>query len=106
MLYYVWSTKNGSRIGESVNQKAHPNHPSYSSLLIVTLVITLLLITKSAWAHNIYAPVAAPVLELDAAAYYVAPNGNDSNLGTQAAPFRSIQKAAKLAGPGTTIYLR
>ncbi len=98
-----------------MNKKVHTNQSPYSAshslLLIIPLVITLLLITKSAWAHNlyaaaVYAPIAAPALELAAAAYYVAPNGNDANPGTQTAPFGSIQKAANLAGPGTTIYLR
>lgn len=38
-------------------------------------------------------------------AYYVSPTGSDSNPGTQAAPFRSIEHAASVAGPGTTVHV-
>lgn len=38
--------------------------------------------------------------------YYVAPNGSDSNPGTQAAPFATLQKAHDVANPGDTIYMR
>jgi hypothetical protein len=38
-----------------------------------------------------------------AAEFFVAPNGNDSNPGTQAAPLRTIQRAANLAQPGDVI---
>jgi hypothetical protein len=38
-----------------------------------------------------------------ATTYYVAPNGNDSNAGTQASPFRNIQKAADVVNPGDTV---
>jgi hypothetical protein len=41
-----------------------------------------------------------------AAAYYVAPNGNDSAAGTQAAPWQSIARAQTAAQPGDTVYLR
>jgi pectate lyase-like protein/carbohydrate binding protein with CBM6 domain/uncharacterized protein DUF1565 len=37
---------------------------------------------------------------------YVAPNGNDGNAGTLAAPLQTIQRAVDLAQPGYTIYLR
>lgn len=43
---------------------------------------------------------------LAATALYVAPNGNDSNAGTLAAPLRTIQKAVDLAQSGYTIHLR
>ncbi|GAB3399079.1 right-handed parallel beta-helix repeat-containing protein [Flindersiella endophytica] len=39
-------------------------------------------------------------------AYYVAPNGNDSAAGTQAAPWASIARAQSAAQPGDTVYLR
>lgn len=39
-------------------------------------------------------------------AYYVAPDGNDSNSGTKDKPFFSIHKAVDLAQAGTTIYMR
>nr|WP_202424333.1 hypothetical protein [Duganella levis] len=41
-----------------------------------------------------------------AATYYVAPGGNDSNAGTLAAPWQSIARAQTAAAPGDTIYFR
>ncbi|GAB4300228.1 MAG: hypothetical protein Fur0025_39710 [Oscillatoriaceae cyanobacterium] len=39
-------------------------------------------------------------------AYFVSTTGNDANSGTIFQPFRTIQKAAELAQPGQTIYIR
>ena len=47
----------------------------------------------------------APVLA-SAATYYVAPNGSNSNPGTQAQPFASLQEAHDVAVAGDTIYMR
>ncbi len=38
--------------------------------------------------------------------FYVATTGNDSNLGTQAAPWRTIQHAADTARAGSIVYVR
>ncbi len=38
--------------------------------------------------------------------YFVATNGSDSNPGTIAAPFQTIQHAASIAGPGDTVDIR
>ena len=38
--------------------------------------------------------------------YYVSTGGADGNPGTLAAPFRTIQHAADLAGPGDTVFIR
>ncbi|OGZ29129.1 MAG: hypothetical protein A2562_00750, partial [Candidatus Nealsonbacteria bacterium RIFOXYD1_FULL_39_11] len=38
--------------------------------------------------------------------YYVSPSGDDSNPGTLAQPFKTIQKCADIAMPGRTCYLR
>ena len=38
--------------------------------------------------------------------FVVAPNGNDSNAGTVAAPLRTISRAASRMGPGDTCYVR
>jgi hypothetical protein len=40
------------------------------------------------------------------ASYYVSPSGNDSNPGSQAQPWRTIQKAADTLLAGDTVYLR
>ena len=37
--------------------------------------------------------------------YYVAPTGSDGNPGTQAAPFRTIKKAASVVKPGSTVHV-
>jgi hypothetical protein len=46
------------------------------------------------------------VLETTATTYYVATNGNDSNPGTEAQPFRTIQKGVDRAQAGETVYVR
>jgi hypothetical protein len=38
--------------------------------------------------------------------YYVAPDGSDSNAGTEEAPFKTIQKAASLVVAGDTVVVR
>ena len=38
--------------------------------------------------------------------YYVSTGGSDTNAGTLAAPFRTIQRAASFAGPGDTVFIR
>ena len=45
------------------------------------------------------------VVGVSAADYYVSSQGNDSNPGTSAQPFRTITHAYGLAGPGTTIHV-
>jgi hypothetical protein len=50
--------------------------------------------------------VVSPVASYAAGAYYVAPNGNDSAAGTQAAPWATIAKAQSVVQPGDTVYLR
>src|SRR4030095_6717315 len=46
------------------------------------------------------------VAATQAATYYVAPSGSNSNPGTLAAPFATLQKAHDIANPGDTIYMR
>ena len=38
--------------------------------------------------------------------YYVAPTGSDSNAGSLAAPFATVQKGVDTAGAGDTVWLR
>lgn len=45
-------------------------------------------------------------LQISAADYYVAKNGNDANPGTLQQPWRTIQKAANNATPGSVVYVR
>ncbi len=54
-----------------------------------------------------YTPVAATHARITPAVrYYVDPRGMDSNPGTRAAPFKTIQRAADAAGPGDTVVVR
>jgi hypothetical protein len=41
-----------------------------------------------------------------AATFYISPSGNDSNAGTQSAPFRSITRAQSAASSGDTVLIR
>jgi hypothetical protein len=47
-----------------------------------------------------------PTVATQAATYYVSPNGNDSNSGTEAAPFRTIKKGAQVLRAGDTTYIK
>jgi hypothetical protein len=51
-------------------------------------------------------PMALAVGLSDAPSYYVAPTGSDSNDGTEAKPFRSIQRAAEVVQPGDRVLVR
>jgi hypothetical protein len=41
----------------------------------------------------------------NAAVYYVAPNGSDSNVGSEVSPFRTIQRAADIVRAGDTVIV-
>src|SRR2546423_15491321 len=41
-----------------------------------------------------------------AVSYYVAPSGLDTNPGSEAQPWQTIQKAANVLAPGDTVYVR
>jgi hypothetical protein len=66
--------------------------------MIVTLKKLLVVFSIPFWV-SIYAIA-------QAATYYVSPNGNNSNPGTIAQPFATIQQAHDVASAGDTIYLR
>jgi hypothetical protein len=44
--------------------------------------------------------------QASAADFYVAPTGSDTNAGTLAQPFASVERAESAAAPGDTVYLR
>ncbi|ANS77284.1 hypothetical protein AWM70_16105 [Paenibacillus yonginensis] len=58
--------------------------------------------SASAVASSAAAPSAAAV----GAVYYVATNGSDSNAGTMDAPWKTLQHAADVVPPGSTVYAR
>ena len=41
-----------------------------------------------------------------AAEYYVAPTGNDSNAGTMSQPFATLQKGVSVSAAGDTVWIR
>lgn len=47
-----------------------------------------------------------PTVAAQAVTYYVAPNGNDANSGTEARPFRTITKGAAVLRAGDTTYVK
>ncbi|MDR9854331.1 right-handed parallel beta-helix repeat-containing protein [Paenibacillus sp. VCA1] len=50
---------------------------------------------------------AAPTKALaEGAEYYVSPSGSDSNAGTLASPWKTLQHAADVATPGSKVYVR
>jgi parallel beta-helix repeat protein len=52
------------------------------------------------------APVQARTAALQGTTYYVAPDGDDSNPGTEAEPWQTIHKAADTLLAGDTVYIR
>ncbi len=48
----------------------------------------------------------AATSHVSATEYYVAPNGNDANLGTEPQPWKTIQKAAGTLLAGDTVYIK
>src|SRR5258706_1661497 len=49
---------------------------------------------------------AGTVLAATSCTHYVSTTGNDSNPGTLAAPWRTVQKAANTASPGNVVCVR
>jgi len=47
-----------------------------------------------------------PLITNELPGYFVAPNGNDANPGTRDLPWKTIEKASQIAGPGDTVYIR
>ncbi|CUI09154.1 DUF1565 domain-containing protein [Massilia antarctica] len=47
----------------------------------------------------------APVIPSTTYQFYVAPNGNDSNAGTAAAPFKTLARAARASKASTTVFV-
>lgn len=56
--------------------------------------------------HTLLVSLALALQPLHAATFYVAPDGNDRNPGTLAAPFATIQRAQAAVAPGDTVLVR
>lgn len=74
---------------------------TFSGRLLLLLII--LVVSKTAVATAV---PPANDLQITGSTTYVAPNGSNSNPGTLAAPFATIQHAVDHAGPGDTVYVR
>ena len=70
-------------------------------VIYATAVVALLAVTV--WAFVTRSPRTA---ESSRHVYFVALDGSDSGDGTVDAPWRTLQKAAELVGPGSTVYVR
>ncbi len=55
------------------------------------------------WLSWAFLTCALAVGQLPAAVYYVSPTGNDTNVGSAENPWRTLQKAVSVAGPGDTV---
>ena len=51
-------------------------------------------------------PTPSPPPASASGTYYVSPSGSDGNAGSSAAPFRTLQKAADVVGPGDVVLVR
>src|SRR3954468_11885912 len=54
----------------------------------------------------VFLVVMCSAVRAGAAEYYVAPTGSDSNAGSLAAPFATLQKGNDVAAAGDTVWLR
>ena len=67
--------------------------------LISFFILSLILITGlSLWL--------VPASEAEAVTYYTATDGNESNSGSEASPFRTINKGVSGLKPGDTLYIK
>jgi parallel beta-helix repeat protein len=78
-------------------------HVSAATGILVLKTLTFAVLTASGGCT--YISSAAPAPEHDRQHLYVASTGSDSNPGTEAKPFKTINRAASLAEPGTTVHV-
>jgi hypothetical protein len=70
---------------------------------VVCLSCSVLLLNGCGASHTSQAP---PPVVAQTSTYYVSTSGDDSNAGTLASPWRTIQHAANMAAAGDTVYVR
>jgi Pel9A-like, right handed beta helix region len=78
-------------------------HKKYS--VIIFLVLLSLLIAVPALILLVQRQESGGQSGASGKAYYVSPTGNDANDGSQNHPFATIQKAARMVTPGTTVHV-
>jgi len=82
------SSRKGGLLQGGMEMSVSKNFFKYCSVFSLVLIIPLCIPTRT-----------------QAATYYVAKNGSDSNPGTEAKPWRSIDKAADTMEAGDTVYV-
>jgi parallel beta-helix repeat protein len=72
------------------------------------LIAGIIMLASLSGGHNVVAArlSAGGPLPSDGTIHYVAPTGSDSNPGTEAQPWRTIQKAADTLVAGDTVYIK
>jgi len=106
------------------NFKSHNKSKAWIALVILALVVTFLLISKTSISSlfpkilfnsqnttpasdlNGSNPTYLPLVNLQKEAYFVSPNGSDSNPGTVNKPWRTLSHAAERINAGDTLYIR
>ncbi|CAM4451247.1 hypothetical protein FHS16_004099 [Paenibacillus endophyticus] len=73
--------------------------------MLITILIRLFLLSLTL-SELFIRENQAPLIPAEQASYFIAPNGSDSNAGTIDSPWKTVQHAADLAEPGSTVYLR
>lgn len=86
---------------------AHLNGSIVRSYSMFRLVAAILVLTLSACSPGtpMQAGPEAPLAPPTTYHLYVATTGSDNNLGSESSPFLSIDKAARVAFPGTTVHV-
>ncbi len=78
-------------------------------VILLTLLVFMLVMSCSGDDGNGVGPTSSgtiPLVTGNGGTYYVATNGDDANPGTEAQPWRTIQKAANTLGSGETVLIR
>jgi len=77
-------------------------------LIILLIAILLIIVVRQKPQKGGYVSTAGKayyVTPTEGKAYYVSPKGNDTNDGSKVHPFATIQKAAEVVTPGTTVHV-
>jgi len=102
--WLVNGTLGGSSSVGTIDSTGYYRAPSTLSLNL-TVTITATSVVDTSKSANATVNLTAPAAISPVGQYYVSPTGSDSNSGTQAAPFLTIQRAADVVNPGDTVIV-
>ena len=106
VTWQVNGVSGGSSSVGSISSSGLYTAPAVSAATSVTVTaVSTADTSKSASATVTVSPAATPPPTSSGPAFYVSPSGSDSNDGSAAHPFATIQKAANSATPGVTIHV-